>query len=126
MLSVLILISSVLLSANSSTPKEIAKYKSHLEYKQALIEYNSHNYEEALNHVESSLGFYMSNKKSKELLIKLRSIGEEYYKTGISLEHFDRNLAIEYLEKAKVLLKDSDKKMKGKISTALQNLKDQE
>ncbi|MEI6093357.1 MAG: hypothetical protein WCQ47_06710 [bacterium] len=126
MLTIIFLFSSILLSTNASTPKDIAKYKSQVEYKQALVEYNTHNYEEALKHVESSLSFYSSNKKSKELLIKLRTTGEEYYKTGVSLEHFDKNLALEYLETAKKLLKDSDKKTKEKISAALENINEKE
>ncbi len=110
----------------AAEPKDVAKYKSYVAYKQAIVEYNKKNYEKAMEYTKNSLDLYVSNKKSKELMIKLREIGEEYYKTGISLEHFNKELAVDYLNKAKVLLNQSDKKTKKKISDALANLESEE
>ena len=102
--------------------KDVAKYKSYVAYKQAMAEYNKKNYEKSMEYTKNSLDLYVSNKKSKELMLKLKEIGEEYYKTGISLEHFNKELAVDYLKKAKILLNQSDKKTKKKISDALTEL----
>ncbi|MCX6113006.1 MAG: hypothetical protein NTY22_06990 [Proteobacteria bacterium] len=106
----------------AADPKDIAKYKSYTAYKQAISEYNKQNYEKAMEYTENSLTLYASNKKSKELLTKLKEKGEEYYTTGVSLEHFNKELAIEYLKKAQTLLRSSDKKIKKKVIDALNNL----
>ena len=106
--------------------KDVSKYKSYVAFKQAIAEYNKKNYEKSMKYTKDSLDLYVSNKKSKELMIKLMEIGEEYYKTGISLEHFNKELAVDYLNKAKVLLNQSDKKTKKKVSDALTELQSDE
>ena len=106
--------------------KDVARYKSYTAYKQAMSEYNKKNYEKSMVYTQNSLELYANNKKSKELLTKLRTIGEDYYKTGVSLEHFNKELAIDYLNKAKILLNQSDKKTKKKISDALAELQSDE
>jgi hypothetical protein len=119
---IVLITTSLSFNVYSADSKDVAKYKSYTAYKQAAVEYNKQNYEKSMEYIKKSLEIYASNKKSKELLTKLRAIGEDYYKTGISLEHFNKDLAIDYLNKAKVLLNQSDKKTKKKIDDALANL----
>ncbi|MEI6080783.1 MAG: hypothetical protein WCQ53_09140 [bacterium] len=115
---------SILFSFNiqASTPKDVAKYRSYLAYKQALNEYNQQNYEKAEEYTETSLELFPNNKKSRELLTKIREIGAEYYKTGESLIHFNKELATDYLNKAKVLLNPSDNKTHAKVTALLKDV----
>jgi hypothetical protein len=112
-------------SADASA-KDVARYKSHIAYKQALAAYNKQDYEKALKRAENSLEFYASNKKSRELLTKLWKLGAEYYKTGASLVHFKKELAVEYLNKSQILLSPYDKKTRAKVTELLKELEGQE
>ena len=95
--------------------------KSWLYYKNASNDFNKGNYEEALDSAQKS-NMFRHNKKSRQLIQKIRETGYSNVKTGTALINFNPALAKEYLTKAKALIDPKDKKTLAQIEASLKSL----
>jgi hypothetical protein len=96
-------------------------YRSWLHYKNASNEFNTGNYEQALDNALKS-NMFRPNKKSRKLVQKVREIGYSNVKTGVALVNFNPELAKDYLTKAKALIDPRDKKTMTLIEKTLISL----
>ncbi|MBN1113776.1 MAG: hypothetical protein JXA66_00405 [Oligoflexia bacterium] len=119
-LLILIIFSSCLFAYPPAKKIRMVSYK---EYRLALRKLYRKNYRETLFHVERSLRYHPGNRKSRELLFKLRQIGADSLETGEALVYFDKKLALQYLTIANILVHPAHQKRRNRIKDLISHIR---